>query len=149
MKIKTIIAASVIAIASMFAVTPVMAYTCPNGTLKAGSSVDTPSKCNIEEDDTLMPTIVNIIEVIIGVLGIAAVVIIVLGGVQFLTSTGDPGKVKKAKDTIMYGIIGLVVAILAFAIVNFVLGSFFSSNSSSSGSGAGTEEGQSQQQNNS
>jgi hypothetical protein len=50
-----------------------------------------------------------------------AVVMIILGGVSYATSQGDASKVKKGKDTILYGIIGLVVAILAFAIVNFVL----------------------------
>ena len=47
---------------------------------------------------------------------------IILGGISYATSQGDPGKVKKGKDTILYGIIGLVVALLAYAIVNFVLG---------------------------
>ena len=38
-----------------------------------------------------------------------------------MTSAGDAGKVKKAKDTILYGVIGLVIVVLAFAIVNFVI----------------------------
>ena len=42
---------------------------------------------------------------------------------MYTTSSGDSAKVKKAKDTIMYGVIGLVIALLAFAIVNFVLSS--------------------------
>ena len=71
----------------------------------------------------LMKTLNTIINVVIGVIGFVAVVVIILGGVQYTTSAGDPGKVKKAKDTILYGIIGLVVALLAFAIVNFVLSS--------------------------
>lgn len=50
---------------------------------------------------------------------------IIIGGFNFMTSAGDPGKVKKGKDTILYGIIGLVVALLAFAIVNFVLNGIF------------------------
>jgi len=57
--------------------------------------------------------------------GAVAGVMIILGGVQYSASQGDTQKVKKAKDTIMYGIIGLVVAILAFAIVEFVLRSVF------------------------
>jgi len=65
------------------------------------------------------------ITAVIFIVGIIAVIMVVLGGIQYTTSQGDAGKVKKAKDTIMYGIIGLVVAILAFAIVNFVLGSIF------------------------
>ena len=69
----------------------------------------------------LNATIQNIINTIIFVIGIVAVVMVILGGVQYSTSQGDAGKVKKAKDTIMYGIIGIVISILAFAIVNFVL----------------------------
>jgi hypothetical protein len=45
---------------------------------------------------------------------------------MFVTSSGDPGKVKKGKDTILYGIIGLVIALLAYAIINFVLTSLAS-----------------------
>jgi hypothetical protein len=55
------------------------------------------------------------------VLGIVAVFVIILGGFNMMTSSGDPGKVKKGKDTILWGIIGLIVAILSYAIVNFVL----------------------------
>ena len=71
---------------------------------------------------------------ILGVIGLVAVVVVILGGIQFVTSTGDPAKTKKAKDTILYGIIGLVVALLAFAIVNFVLGNVFSNGDSNSSS---------------
>ena len=69
-------------------------------------------------DNTVIRTIIN---AIIFVVGMVAVIMIILGGVNYATSQGDPGKVKKGKDTIMYGIIGLVISILAFAIVNFVL----------------------------
>ncbi|MBR3256094.1 hypothetical protein IKG10_00240 [Candidatus Saccharibacteria bacterium] len=72
-------------------------------------------------DKDLIGNITNILNVIIGVLGIIAVIVIILGGIQYMTSAGDPGKVKKAKDTILYGIIGLVICVLAFAIVNFVI----------------------------
>ena len=66
-------------------------------------------------------SVLNIINAIVGVLGIVAVIVIILGGIQYMTSTGDANKVKKAKDTILYGVIGLIVVILAFAIVNFVI----------------------------
>ena len=64
----------------------------------------------------------TVINAIVFIVGMIAVVMIILGGVNYATSQGDPGKVKKGKDTILYGIIGLVISILAFAIVNFVLG---------------------------
>jgi len=69
----------------------------------------------------LTGNVTSVINQIIGVLGIVAVIVIVLGGIQYMTSTGDAAKVKKAKDTILYGVIGLIVVILAFAIVNFVI----------------------------
>ena len=69
----------------------------------------------------LNESIITIINAVIGVLGLVCVVVIIIGGVNYMTSSGDAGKVKKAKDTILYGIIGLVICILAFAIVNFVI----------------------------
>ena len=104
------------------------AYSCPSGTIRAGSSVENPAQCNVEKDKEgkgLMPTVLNIINFILAILGIVAVIIIILGGVTYLTSTGDPAKATKARNTILYGIIGLVVALLAFAIVNFVLDGVF------------------------
>ena len=73
----------------------------------------------------LMAVVNLIINVVLGLVGLVAVVMLILGGIQYTTSSGDAAKVKKAKDTILYGIIGLVVALLAFAIVNFVLGNIF------------------------
>lgn len=73
------------------------------------------------EDTNLIGSITAILNAVIGVLGIIAVVVIIIGGVKYMTSSGDSNKVKGAKDTIMYGIIGLVICVLAFAIVNFVI----------------------------
>ena len=66
-------------------------------------------------------SIIGIINGVIGVLSIVAVIVVILGGVQYMTSAGDAGKVKKAKDTILYGVIGLIICALAAAIVNFVV----------------------------
>lgn len=65
---------------------------------------------------------VDLVNVVIGLIGVAAVVAIILGGIQYVTANGDAGKIATAKNTILYAVIGLVVAILAFAIVNFVVG---------------------------
>ena len=86
---------------------------------QAGTLVSDPESCNGNDLNEVIKMIVN---AIIFVIGIVAVVMIILGGINYATSQGDPSKVKKGKDTILYGIIGLVVALLAFAIVNFVLG---------------------------
>ncbi|MBR3252695.1 hypothetical protein IKF84_01315 [Candidatus Saccharibacteria bacterium] len=82
-----------------------------------------------EGNSDLWGNIKNIINAVIGVLGIVCVVVIIIGGINYMTSSGDAGKVKKAKDTILYGVIGLVVCVLAFAIVNFVINNILGSTS--------------------
>ena len=73
--------------------------------------------------NTLTGDISDIINAVIGVLGLVCVVVMIIGGINYMTSSGDAGKVKKAKDTILYGLIGLIICALAFAIVNWVIGS--------------------------
>ncbi|QQR51003.1 hypothetical protein IPF89_04510 [Candidatus Saccharibacteria bacterium] len=66
----------------------------------------------------LIKTVVN---TLLYVLGAAAVLMSVIGGIRYVTSQGDPAHIKSAKDTILYSVIGLIVAILAYALVNFVV----------------------------
>ena len=82
---------------------------------------DTPQEVNPDGNQNLSGNIVAILNAVIGVLSFVCVVVIIIGGVNYMTSSGDAAKVKKAKDTILYGIIGLVICVLAFAIVNFVI----------------------------
>ena len=88
-----------------------------------GQKIDMVGGAGDQNANLVSTTIPNIINIIIGAIAIVAVVVMIIGGITYMTSSGDAGKVKKAKDTILYGIIGLVVALLAFAIVNFVLSS--------------------------
>ena len=74
-----------------------------------------------DDQNTLVNSVQGIINAIIAVLGIVAVLVIILGGVQYMTSSGDSAKVKKAKDTILYAVIGLIVAALSAVIVNYVI----------------------------
>lgn len=59
---------------------------------------------------------------ILFVVGILSVIMLIYGGLRYVISGGDAKKVTDAKNTIMYAIIGLVIAILSYAIVNFVIG---------------------------
>lgn len=68
----------------------------------------------------------NLFNVVISVTGIVAVLVIVFGGQRYIVSRGDPGKIAMAKNMIIYGVIGMIVAALAYAIVNFVLKGVFS-----------------------
>ena len=63
-------------------------------------------------------TIVNIMLFIVGAV---AVIMLIIGGIRYVISSGDQNQVTAAKNTILYAIVGIVVAILAFAVVNFVL----------------------------
>ena len=63
----------------------------------------------------------TIVNVILFIVGAVAVIMIVIGGVRYTVSNGDSNAVTGAKNTIMYAIVGLVVAIIAYALVNFVV----------------------------
>jgi len=68
--------------------------------------------------DTILRNGINIFLVFIGIL---AAVMIILSAVQLITSSGNPEKVKKAKMNLMWGIIGLAIALMAGTIVNLVM----------------------------
>ena len=96
---------------------------CPAGTIRAGESLE-PAECNTDKtqnESKLWGTVGNALNTALGLVGLVAVATMILGGYQFMTAAGDAAKVAKAKNTVMYGIIGLIIAVLAFAIVNFVL----------------------------
>ncbi len=72
----------------------------------------------VTPDNDTLPTVLKIV---FGVAGSVAVLMVTIGGFKYVVSNGNPQEVAKAKDTILYSIIGLVVCILAFAIVGFVV----------------------------
>jgi hypothetical protein len=53
--------------------------------------------------------------------GIISVIMIIVGGIKYSTSSGDQAKIKSAKDTVLYAVVGLVVAIASFMIVTYVV----------------------------
>ena len=124
MKIKLfkIITTILIGILSFSAITPTYATSiCDNDNISG--EVRAANGCpNTNTDVAELPdVVVNILYAIIAVSGLIAIVFVIVGGIQYMTSAGDPGKIKKAKDTILYAVIGLVICVLAFAIVNFTI----------------------------
>ena len=77
--------------------------------------------CEDSTIDTVASPANKVINTLLYIVGILAVLMIVYGGVQYATSAGDAGKVQKAKNIILYAVVGLLIAILAYAIVNFVV----------------------------
>lgn len=70
----------------------------------------------------LKTTVTNIINWVLGLLGIIAVIMILYGGFIWLTAAGNEENITKAKNILSAAIIGLVIILLAWAIVNYVLG---------------------------
>lgn len=70
-----------------------------------------------------------VVNVLLFVIGAISVIMLIVGGIRYTISNGDAKQVEAAKNTIMYAIIGLVIAFLAFAIVNWIIGDALSSAS--------------------
>lgn len=90
---------------------------CTDSTLK-GSDI-----CNDKSDMLFGPNSfwTRLINTMIFIVGTVAVLMIIVGGLRYVLSGGDASGTKSAKDTILYAIIGVVIAILAYAIVNFAV----------------------------
>lgn len=73
---------------------------------------------------TLDQGVETVVNLLLFLIGIIAVIAIIIGGIRYTTSNGDAGQTKAAKDTILYAVIGLIVAIMAYAIVRWVVGVF-------------------------
>lgn len=63
----------------------------------------------------------GILNVVYLLAGMVAIIVIIIGGIRYATSTGDSGNVQSAKNTVQYAVIGLVVVIMAAAITDFVI----------------------------
>ena len=74
----------------------------------------------------------NITNTALAIVGIISVIMLIWGGLRYVISGGDSKKVTDAKNTILYAIIGLIIAVLSYAIVNFVLNSLGSDSSETS-----------------
>ncbi len=75
----------------------------------------------VPQGPDLMEVVRNVLNTTFGVVGVIAVIMIIIGGFHYMTSQGSPEKVQKGKNTILYGIVGMIIVLSAFAIVNFIL----------------------------
>lgn len=80
--------------------------------------------CGTGQPNDLITLITNISNVILLLVGVIAVLFLIIGGFYYMTSAGNPEQIGKAKTTILYAIIGILVTLLAWAVVTFVLGQF-------------------------
>ena len=109
------------------AVVPVVGVTMGLNSTTAGAQVDeinkginavggSNSSATLQVDDIVLA----VVNWLLFAVGVISVIMLIVGGIKYATSAGDSNKVTSAKNTIMYAIIGLAVAVLAFAIVGFV-----------------------------
>ena len=120
------VAASAVMI-SGFSAPAVYAAADINNNLCAGANLEVGSNCETggitdaqaqERINNIIQTVINIFSIVVGVV---SVIMIILGGLKYVTSGGDSSNVTGAKNTILYAIIGLVIVSLSQFIVRFVL----------------------------
>jgi len=122
-----VLAAFVFALVAVFTpITPsANAATCETGAKTGGitAGLDCANGTGVPQtlfggSTSVFTTVVNVLLFLIGAI---SVIMLIYGGIRYTTSGGNSASVTAAKNTIMYAIIGLIVAFLAFAIVNWVL----------------------------
>lgn len=95
----------------------------------AGAQVDLYGACKGTNEDSgfcknkdqdVKPLFSKVVDGLMTILGVISIIVLVYGGFRYVTSGGDSNKLSGAKNTILYAIVGIVIALLAYAIVNFV-----------------------------
>lgn len=80
-----------------------------------------PNDLQIPTDPAGTPTFAKILKIVFGIFGAIAVIIVTVAGIQYVMSQGDPQATGKAKSAIIDALIGLLITILAYSIINFVV----------------------------
>lgn len=120
-KIKLLIATFMVAAVGVCSLVPVQATYALDNPLDTVCADNPDSQvCKNDDDDAnkLIGTLVNTLLFLVGAL---STIMIIVGGIFYVISNGDSGKIARAKNTITYAVVGLVVAFVAFAIINWVI----------------------------
>lgn len=116
-KLTLIVAAFALAVTALLVpVVPVEAQSSIQNGINSAKGDGVPDQ--LFGNGSIFTTVVNVMLFIIGAI---CVIMLIFGGIRYTTSAGNSANVTAAKNTIMYAIIGLVIAFLAFAVVNWVL----------------------------
>ena len=98
--------------------------------IKASADISNDSKqaacqgiggCDSNADRSVADLLTTVIKLISWIVGVLSVIMIIVGGMKFVVSNGDANSAKSARMTIIYALVGLVIAALAQVLVNFVL----------------------------
>ncbi len=130
------------AVSSLVALVVVTALSCAvliaapsfafDGTVSSGADAarGNGQTANLVGNDGVFQTITS---VLLYILGAVSVIMIIIGGLRYVVSGGNASNVTAAKNTILYAIVGIIIALLSYAIIKFVLGTF-----TTDGTGGGT-----------
>lgn len=122
-KLKQFIMAAMITFGMVLAVVPAVgAVSAINDTCADPLNKD--SVICKSQGDSVQTIIKAVVNTLLFLIGVASVIVIIFGAITYTTSAGSAEAIKKAKDMILYAIVGLVIAFSAYAIVNWVLKAF-------------------------
>lgn len=103
---------------------PVMNVAAVDPTAEIQKGINASGGTSTAGSASLKNSIGTITDVLLFIVGAIAVIMIVVGGLRYVLSGGDSNAVSSAKNTILYAVVGLIVALLAYAIVRWVVGEF-------------------------
>lgn len=120
-----------LATVALFMVLPVVAVAVPGAAYAQTSPQEsacvgaggnwTGGECDMPGDGSLDGIFETITNVLLFLVGAVSVIMLIIGGFKYVVSGGDSSKTESAKNTILYAIVGIVVAVLAYAAVDFVI----------------------------
>ncbi|MFA6553538.1 MAG: hypothetical protein WCT27_03855 [Patescibacteria group bacterium] len=87
----------------------------------ATTTSDSPSLPNpLGKNVNLVKVVLRVLQIILAAVDIFALFMVILGGFEFLISAGNPNMVKKAKDTLVWAIVGILVITLSYSVLKFI-----------------------------
>ena len=123
-KLKSILISTLMVAVMVFGVSII--YQTGNTEIAGAINSEITSGMNATSAGTSTPTdanvvIKNVTNTMFFIIGAVSVIMLIYGGIRYTTSGGNANSVTAAKNTVIYSIVGLVISILAYAIVNFVV----------------------------
>lgn len=106
------------------AVSPVLSTATPASAASTGIREGADSARGDDQSEDLNANFKLITNVLLFIVGAISVIMLIIGGIRYTVSGGDAGQITSAKNTILYAIVGIVISILAYAIVNFFIDQF-------------------------
>lgn len=120
---KKVLLSIALVLSTVFGVVqPVMAEdvcSAPEGTFD--ESVLEAAGCKVDKEHNITDSVVGILDVVLAFVGVIAVGVVIYGGILYMKSNGDAAKVAQGRRTLIGGFAGLFIALLAYAIVQFVV----------------------------